>query len=190
MSGDGVTEKVVWQMLKPSVAVIGVPNVAPHDLRRTTAKLCRAAGGELEQIQLLLWRSSVQTSAISGDEAKSRARTERWDQIECDDWQGIAISPPSGVSGWLDKCSNAFGADLEPAATRMDTFRMTLKSASLLALAGVLLMTILVAVNFFNTIVGVSRGIIPAMAIVPCLVYFLAGIFVSVFLWVFNRSQG
>jgi len=72
----------------------------------------------------------------------------------------------------------------------MDTFRMTLKSASLLALAGVLLMTILVAVNFFNTIVGVSRGIIPAMAIVPCLVYFLAGIFVSVFLWVFNRSQG
>jgi integrase len=31
-------------------------------LRRTTAKLCRAAGGELEQIQLLLGHSSVQTT--------------------------------------------------------------------------------------------------------------------------------
>jgi integrase/recombinase XerD len=36
--------------------------IAPHDLRRTTAKLCRAAGGELEQIQLLLGHSSVQTT--------------------------------------------------------------------------------------------------------------------------------
>jgi integrase len=33
-----------------------------HDLRRTTAKLCRAAGGELEQIQMLLGHSSVQTT--------------------------------------------------------------------------------------------------------------------------------
>src|SRR5690242_21087692 len=29
----------------------GVPRIAPHDLRRSCAKLCRAAGGELEQIQ-------------------------------------------------------------------------------------------------------------------------------------------
>ena len=34
----------------------------PHDLRRTTVKLCRAAGGELEQIQLLLGHASVQTT--------------------------------------------------------------------------------------------------------------------------------
>jgi len=30
--------------------------------RRTCAKLCRAAGGELEQIQLLLGHASVQTT--------------------------------------------------------------------------------------------------------------------------------
>jgi integrase len=31
----------------------------PHDCRRTCAKLCRAAGGELEQIQMLLAHASV-----------------------------------------------------------------------------------------------------------------------------------
>lgn len=60
--GERLSEKVVWQMLKPYVATIGVPQAAPHDLRRTTAKLCRAAGGELEQIQMLLGHSSVQTT--------------------------------------------------------------------------------------------------------------------------------
>jgi site-specific recombinase XerD len=57
-----MSEKVVWQMLQPYAAAAGVPQIAPHDLRRTTAKLCRAAGGELEQIQLLLGHSSVQTT--------------------------------------------------------------------------------------------------------------------------------
>jgi integrase len=59
--GDRMSEKVVWQMLKTYVAGAGSPDIAPHDLRRTTAKLCRAAGGELEQIQLLLGHSLVQT---------------------------------------------------------------------------------------------------------------------------------
>jgi integrase len=47
-------EKVVWQMLRQYAAQVGIPGVTPHDLRRTCAKLCRAAGGGLEQIQLLL----------------------------------------------------------------------------------------------------------------------------------------
>jgi integrase len=34
----------------------------PHDARRTCAKLCRNAGGELEQIQLLLGHASIQTT--------------------------------------------------------------------------------------------------------------------------------
>ncbi len=55
-------EKVVWQMLGLYAAAVGVPGIAPHDLRRTCAKLCRAAGGELEQIQLLLGHASVQTT--------------------------------------------------------------------------------------------------------------------------------
>src|SRR5579863_1063454 len=39
--GDRLSEKVVWQMLKPHAAMIGVPHIAPHDTRRTCAKLCR-----------------------------------------------------------------------------------------------------------------------------------------------------
>jgi site-specific recombinase XerD len=62
ITGERLGEKVVWQMLKQYAAEIGVPGIAPHDLRRTCAKLCRAAGGELEQIQLLLGHASVQTT--------------------------------------------------------------------------------------------------------------------------------
>jgi integrase len=60
--GEHLGEKVVWQMLRRYAAEVGVPGIAPHDLRRTCAKLCRSAGGELEQIQLLLGHASVQTT--------------------------------------------------------------------------------------------------------------------------------
>src|SRR5450432_1481976 len=60
--GLRISEKVVWQLLRPYALAAGVPGIAPHDCRRTFAKLCRAAGGELEQIQLLLGHSSVQTT--------------------------------------------------------------------------------------------------------------------------------
>src|SRR5579863_1336402 len=60
--GEKMTEKVVWQLLQPYAKAAGVPGIAPHDLRRSCAKMCRAAGGELEQIQLLLGHASVQTT--------------------------------------------------------------------------------------------------------------------------------
>jgi site-specific recombinase XerD len=62
LQGVALSEKVVWQLLQRYAAAAGVPGIAPHDLRRTCAKLCRAAGGELEQIQLLLGHASVQTT--------------------------------------------------------------------------------------------------------------------------------
>jgi len=61
-TGARLGEKVVWQLIKPYADAAGVPGIAPHDLRRTCAKLCRAGGGELEQIQLLLGHASVQTT--------------------------------------------------------------------------------------------------------------------------------
>jgi integrase len=62
VAGEVLSEKVVWQMLRPYAAATDVAGLAPHDLRRTAAKLCRAAGGELEQIQLLLGHAPVQTT--------------------------------------------------------------------------------------------------------------------------------
>src|ERR1039457_5759343 len=61
----GLSEKVVWQLLQGYAIAAGVPGIAPHDLRRSCAKMCRAEGGELEQIQLLLGHASVQTTERS-----------------------------------------------------------------------------------------------------------------------------
>jgi site-specific recombinase XerD len=60
--GDGVTERVVWHVVKQYARTRGLFQVAPHDLRRSCAKLCHASGGELDQIQFLLGHVSVQTT--------------------------------------------------------------------------------------------------------------------------------
>jgi site-specific recombinase XerD len=60
--GEGITEKAVWHIVKQSARTVGVAKLAPHDLRRTCARLCHTSGGELEQIQFLLGHVSVQTT--------------------------------------------------------------------------------------------------------------------------------
>jgi len=57
-----MTVKAVWHIVKESAKTIGIAKLAPHDLRRTCARLCHASGGELEQIQFLLGHVSVQTT--------------------------------------------------------------------------------------------------------------------------------
>ncbi len=54
--------KVIWGVVKAGSSKCSLENVAPHDLRRTCARLCHEAGGELEQIQFLLGHVSVQTT--------------------------------------------------------------------------------------------------------------------------------
>jgi site-specific recombinase XerD len=60
--GDGMTEKVVWHVVKMHAKKLEMPKLAPHDLRRSCARFCHAAGGELEQIQFLLGHVSIQTT--------------------------------------------------------------------------------------------------------------------------------
>jgi site-specific recombinase XerD len=60
--GEGVTEKVVWCVVREFAAKANLQRLATHDLRRTCARLCYEAGGELEQIQFLLGHVSVQTT--------------------------------------------------------------------------------------------------------------------------------
>ena len=57
-----ITEKVIWQAVKENASRAGIAKLSPHDCRRTCARLCHAAGGELEQIQFLLGHVSVETT--------------------------------------------------------------------------------------------------------------------------------
>ncbi len=60
--GEGMTAKVIWDVVKAAARHAGIEKLAPHDLRRTCARLCHLAGGELDQIQFLLGHVSIQTT--------------------------------------------------------------------------------------------------------------------------------
>ena len=55
-------EKAIWRLVVRYARETELGKLALHDLRRTCAKLCRKAGGDLEQIQLLLGHTSVLTT--------------------------------------------------------------------------------------------------------------------------------
>jgi integrase len=58
----GVSSDVVWTAVRQYAKRISIDYLAPHDLRRTCARLCHSTGGEIEQIQFLLGHASVQTT--------------------------------------------------------------------------------------------------------------------------------
>ncbi len=60
--GSGMTPKVLWEILREAASRAGIERLAPHDLRRTCARLCHLAGGDLDQIQFLLGHVSIQTT--------------------------------------------------------------------------------------------------------------------------------
>jgi hypothetical protein len=60
--GAGLSQNVVWYVVRNCCEKAGLEHIAPHDLRRTCAKLCHDRGGEIEQIQFLLGHASVQTT--------------------------------------------------------------------------------------------------------------------------------
>jgi integrase len=72
--GDKITPKAIWHVVKAAAKRADIKNLAPHDLRRTCARLCHLAGGELEQIQFLLdthrFKQPSGISAASRNSAK------------------------------------------------------------------------------------------------------------------------
>ena len=60
--GESLSDWAIRAVVTESAKEIGIENLGAHDLRRTCAKLCRKAGGDLEQIKFLLGRSSIQTT--------------------------------------------------------------------------------------------------------------------------------
>jgi hypothetical protein len=66
---------------------------------------------------------------------------------------------------------------------------VSLKNAALLALIGIILLTVLVVASFISTLLGVMRDLIPAMALLTSLVHMFASFGVWVFFYVFYRAQ-
>jgi integrase len=60
--GNGMTPKVLWEVVREVAVRAGIEKLAPHDLRRTCARLRHLAGGALDQIQFLLGHVSIQTT--------------------------------------------------------------------------------------------------------------------------------
>ncbi|MCX6634397.1 MAG: tyrosine-type recombinase/integrase [Acidobacteria bacterium] len=62
MGAGRMSAQAVWEVVRLYGERIGVPELAPHDCRRTFAKLAHRGRAALEQIQLSLGHASVQTT--------------------------------------------------------------------------------------------------------------------------------
>jgi hypothetical protein len=66
---------------------------------------------------------------------------------------------------------------------------MSLKSAALFALVGMILLTVAVALSFIRDISAFTSGAIAANAMLVSIIHLLASLSVTVFLYVFYRAQ-
>jgi hypothetical protein len=66
---------------------------------------------------------------------------------------------------------------------------MTLKGAAQFALAGMIFLTILLLLEFMRDLSSVLRGLVPALRLLTSLVDLFAGLSVTVFFYVFQRTQ-
>jgi integrase len=80
MGERGLGDWSVWAVVEKCAQAIGIKDFGPHDLRRTCAKLCRKAGGDLEQIKFLLGHSSIQTTEryLGSEQDIAVAVNDRW----------------------------------------------------------------------------------------------------------------
>ncbi len=60
--GDTMTSQSIWEIVTDYAEQVGLENIAPHDLRRTYAKLAHKGGAAIEQISLNLGHSSIQVT--------------------------------------------------------------------------------------------------------------------------------
>lgn len=61
---EGYSGMAIWKVVGRAARAIGLEHLAPHDLRRTCARLCRKNGAGLEQVQKLLGHESILTTQI------------------------------------------------------------------------------------------------------------------------------
>ena len=66
---------------------------------------------------------------------------------------------------------------------------MTIKNTAFLALVGMVLVTILLITSLITDVLGVVRGLIPAMRLLASFIYAFAGLSVVAFLYAFRKAQ-
>ena len=66
---------------------------------------------------------------------------------------------------------------------------MSLKTAALLALIGMMLLTVLMAADLIKTVAGIMQDVVPAMALLRSVVYVVASLTVTLFFYVFYKKQ-
>ena len=66
---------------------------------------------------------------------------------------------------------------------------MTLKNAALLALIGMVLLTIVVGVGFIVSLAGLLRGVVPMISLLASFIRAFATLSLAVFFWVFHKAQ-
>jgi site-specific recombinase XerD len=62
LRAEGISNQVVYEVVKEYGQMIGLEELAPHDLRRTFARLAYEGGSTMDQIKESLGHSSVQTT--------------------------------------------------------------------------------------------------------------------------------
>src|SRR5215469_15554377 len=88
---------MIWHIVTKYARQTGlVDKLAPHDMRRTCAKLCRESGGDLKQIQFLLGHASIQTMEryLGTRQNLKEPLTIGWDSTLIDKCAGRAYGIP------------------------------------------------------------------------------------------------
>jgi len=62
VTGERMSAQAIYNAVARYVVALGFDSIAPHDLRRTFAKLAHKGGGALDQIQLALGHASLTTT--------------------------------------------------------------------------------------------------------------------------------
>lgn len=62
MAGERMSEQGIYNLVAQYAEALGLGKIAPHDLRRSFAKLAHKGGSGLDQIQLSLGHGSIQTT--------------------------------------------------------------------------------------------------------------------------------
>ncbi len=62
LMGEGLTEQAIYNIVVGYAEKLEKQGIAPHDLRRTFAKLAHKGGSPIDQIQLSLGHDSIQTT--------------------------------------------------------------------------------------------------------------------------------